>query len=77
MKSYRQALKLGDLNRPEDVNFWLGISLMQIEEWDGAQKAFAVAAKDKSKAKSANQYIKYINGEKRRLAALQDMITGG
>ena len=50
---------------------------MQIEEWDGAKKAFSVAAKDKSKAKSANQYIKYINGEKRRLAALKDMITGG
>jgi len=77
VKAYRQALKLGDLNRPEDVSFWLGISLMQIEEWNGAKKAFAVAAKDKSKAKSANQYIKYINGEKRRLAALQEMINGG
>jgi len=59
----------------EEVQFWLGISLMQLEEWDDAQKAFRLAAKDKDRRKSANQYIQYITNERKRQAAIKEMIS--
>jgi len=76
VKAYREALDAGDLKEPRDVNFWLGISLMQDQQWTDATKAFREAAKDKKKAKSARQYIRYIESERKRLAALREMATG-
>ncbi len=76
VKAYRNALDKGDLKSPEEVNFWMGISLMQVQEWSAATKAFRVSSKDKKKAKSSRQYIRYIQSEKRRLAALREMATG-
>ncbi len=74
--SYREALDKGGLKKGQDsdANFWMGISLMQLKEWDDATDAFREAAKDKDRAKSARQYIAYIRGEKRRLAALKEML---
>lgn len=74
--SYREALKMGGLKKGQDIDasFWMGISLMQIKEWDDATDAFKAASKDKKRAKSAKQYIAYIRGEKRRLAALKEML---
>lgn len=74
VEAYRAAIRKGGLNDLADVNFWLGISLMQLEEWDDASSAFREAAKDKSKEKSARQYIQYISGEKRRQAELKLML---
>jgi tetratricopeptide (TPR) repeat protein len=74
VSAYRNALKRGDLSDPSDVSFWLGISLMQLEEWDDATKAFRDAAKDKSMERSARQYIRYIAGEKRRQEELRKML---
>jgi tetratricopeptide (TPR) repeat protein len=74
VKSYRAALKQGDLNKPRDVEFWMGISLMQLESWDDATKAFRGASKDKKKAKQCKQYIRYIKGEKRRQEELRKML---
>ena len=74
--AYRDALdKEEGLKDLEEVQFWMGISLMQLSEWDDASKAFRAAAKDKDRRKSANQYIQYIANEKKRLAALQEMLT--
>jgi len=74
--SYREALRKGGLkkNQETDASFWMGISLMQLKEWDDATDAFKESAKDKDRAKSARQYIAYIRGEKRRLAALKEML---
>jgi len=72
-KAYQEALDLGDLKSEEDVQFWMGISLMQTQDWNDATKAFRAAGKDKSKAKSTRQYIRYIVSEKKRLAALKEM----
>lgn len=74
--SYKDALdadgKLKDLG---DVNFWYGISLMQLERWDQATNAFRASAKaDKKKAKSTRNYIRYIKGEKRRQEELRKML---
>ena len=74
--AYRDALDKGDLRDELEVQFWLGISLMQLQDWSDATKAFRAAAKDKGQAKSARQYIRYIDGEKKRLAALAEMLSG-
>jgi tetratricopeptide (TPR) repeat protein len=74
--AYRDALeKKEGLKDTTEVEFWLGISLMQLEEWDDATKAFRAAAKDKDRRKSSNQYIQYIANEKKRQAALKEMLT--
>jgi len=74
--SYREALdRETGLKDIEEVQFWLGISLMQLEEWDDAQKAFRLAAKDKDRRKSANQYVQYIESERKRQAALKEMLS--
>jgi len=74
VEAYEKALDRGELKDQHDVEFWLGISLMQIESWDQATKAFRNASKDKGKAKQCRQYIRYIAGEKRRLEELKKML---
>ncbi len=76
VKSYRDALEGGELKNLGDVNFWFGISLMQLERWDRAIGAFRAAAKaDRTMTKQTNRYIKYIRGEKRRQKALREMLA--
>lgn len=72
--AYRDALDKGNLADRADAQFWLGISLMQLERWDEATRAFREAAKDDDKEKSARQYIQYIAGEKRRQEELKRML---
>lgn len=74
VEAYRAALDKGDLRDVAEVNFWLGISLMQLERWDQATAAFQESAKEKSKEKSSRQYIRYIQGEKRRQEELRKML---
>ena len=77
IKAYDRALEDDDLEDPSDTYFWLAISHMQISNWDLATSAFRSAAKfDEKMAKQSRQYIRYIAGEKRRLAALKDMLEG-
>lgn len=73
VKAYRNALDKGDLKKPYDVSFWLGISLMQLSRWDQAVDAFRVASKDTKKAKQCRRYIRYVKGEKRRQIELRKM----
>ena len=73
--AYRQALDNKGLKDELEVQFWLGISLMQLEEWDDAKRAFTAAAKDKDRRKAANQYKAYINNEIKRQAALAEMLS--
>ena len=74
---YQEALDTGKLKDPGDVNFWNGISLMQLAHWDKAIKAFRAAGRaDKKMAKQTRRYIRYIQGEKRRLEELRKMLAG-
>jgi tetratricopeptide (TPR) repeat protein len=73
VEAYQNAFKKGDLERPRDVRFWLAISLMQIEKWDDAIAAFNEAARDPSKKKQCDQYIRYVKGEVRRQTELARM----
>lgn len=73
--AYRNALKKGKLDKPADVSFWMGISLMQVQEWDKAIDAFNKTAElDEKQAKRCEQYIAYINSEKHRLQKIQEML---
>ncbi len=75
--AYGDAVKIGKLKKLGDVHFWHGISLMQLERWDKAIKAFRASAKaDKKKAKQVRKYVRYINGEKRRQKELRKMLAG-
>ncbi|XOV88621.1 MAG: tetratricopeptide repeat protein [Pseudomonadota bacterium] len=74
VEAYKSALDQGGLKDVPDVQFWLGISLMQLERWDAATAAFREAAKDKDKEKNARQYIRYIAGEKRRQEEIRKML---
>lgn len=71
--AYRDALERGDLRDSREVDFWLGISLMQLERWDDAKRYFNSAAQDKDRRERAREYINYINGEVRRQQVLADM----
>ncbi len=73
--AYRDALDREGLKDIEEVQFWLGISLMQLEEWTDAKKAFTAAAKDKNRRKAANQYKAYIDNEVKRQKALAEMLS--
>lgn len=76
-KAYQDAIDYGDLEDESDVQFWLGISLMQLENWDSAIRAFREASKgDDRMQKQARQYVRYINGEKRRQEELRKMLEG-
>ena len=74
--AYQDALDAGVKKEISNVYFWLGISQMQLENWDAATKAFREAAKDEDKEKSARRYIKYIAGEKMRQEELRKMLSG-
>jgi hypothetical protein len=55
----------------------MGISLMALERWDEAVRAFRNSEKaDSKKRKTVRQYVTYITGEKRRLAELKRMQEG-
>lgn len=73
--AYRNALKKGKLDKPADVSFWMGISLMQLQDWDKAIDAFNKTAElDEKQAKRCEQYIAYIKTEKNRLQKIQEML---
>lgn len=67
--AYRAALDKGDLEEKEgDVRFWLGISLMQQQEWDEAVQMFLRASElDEDNADQSFRYRNYIAQEIKRL----------
>ena len=73
--AYVKALDDEELKSASDAHFWLAISHMSLENWDQASKSFRSAGKlDKKLAKQTRQYIRYIAGEKKRQAALKEML---
>ena len=72
--AYRKALEKKGLSKEADVQFWLAITLMNLERWDEATRAFRAAERlDRKKRKTVRQYIQYITGEKRRQEELRRM----
>ena len=75
--AYRDSLEDRGIRNVSDVQFWLAISLMNLNEWDEATRVFRESGKDPRKSKMVNQYIRYIKGEKNRLAELERMRKEG
>ncbi len=75
IKAYQDALKKGELDKPADATFYLGVSQMQLERWGSATKSFRAAARlDKKQEKKSLKYIRYVDGQRRRQEALKKML---
>lgn len=68
----KDALKKGKLKRVDQVHLVIGNAYLEMGEFDSAVKSFKDAAKDERSAKIANQWARYAEREKKRIAALQE-----
>ena len=57
------GLKKGKLKRPDQAYIMLGMAEFEMKNYNSALNALHEAAKDKRSAKSANQWIKYVESE--------------
>lgn len=71
--AFDKALELGGLRSETEVNFWMGISLMQLERWEPAILQFTNAGRDESRKDTVDQYIRYIRGERNRQRQLAEL----
>ena len=78
IKAYDDALDAGGMDDESEIHFWKGNSLLQLNEYDAAIEAFRESRKgeNKTRRRTADQYIKYIRSEKQRIAALEAMTAG-
>lgn len=68
----QRGLKKGGVKRPDTANIMLGLALFETKKYSAAKKAFAAAANDKRSAKTANQWLSYIDSEVERQKAIED-----
>ena len=73
VSAFSKALQQGELRNQYEVNFWMAISLMQLERWDEAIRQFRAAGKDQMRKESVGQYINYINSERNRQRTLEEL----
>jgi len=66
------ALKKGDLKRPDSVYLTIGQAELSRNNFDAAIEAFKKAAKDERSRKFATQWTSYAKSEKKRQEALKD-----
>ena len=78
IKAYDDALDAGGMDDESEIHFWKGNSLLQLNEYDAAIEAFRESRKgeNKTRRRTADQYIKYIRSEKQRIVALEAMTAG-
>lgn len=62
----QKALKLGGLKRDDQANIMLGMSLFNQKLLEQARRAFQRAGRDKRSARTAGQWINYVDSEIRR-----------
>lgn len=65
-----KGLKRGGVKRTDQARLALGMAYFNLGEFNSARKAFREAAKDKRAKAFAQQWIKYINSEEKRLAEI-------
>jgi tetratricopeptide (TPR) repeat protein len=73
IRTASEALKRGDLARTDLANMVLGTAYYNTKKYDQAVKAFNRAAKDKRSKKAAQQWLKYVDSERKREKALADV----
>ena len=62
-----KGLKRGGVKRTDQARLALGMAYFNLGEFNSARKAFREAAKDKRAKAFAQQWLKYINSEEKRL----------
>ena len=65
-----KGLKRGGVKRADQARLALGMAYFNLGEFNSARKAFREAAKDKRAKAFAQQWLKYINSEEKRLAEI-------
>jgi len=71
----RNAIKKGDLKRPDIVNFTLGQCLYELDDFANAKAAFRKAGKDERSATSASQWVLFIESEEDRIAKYEKALA--
>jgi len=62
----QRGLKLGGLKRDDQANIMLGMALFNLKRLTQARRAFERASKSKRSARTATQWIKYVDSEIKR-----------
>jgi TolA-binding protein len=62
----QKGLKMGGLKRTDQANIMLGMALFNQQRLTQARRAFERANQDKRSARTASQWIKYVDSEMRR-----------
>jgi tetratricopeptide (TPR) repeat protein len=61
----RQALKIGNIKRPDQANFTVAQAELELKRYDEAIKFFKEAGKDKRSSKIAEQWVRFAEREKK------------
>ncbi len=69
--SINKALKMGGLKRSDQANIMLGMALFNQKRLTQARRAFERATKDKRSARTASQWIQYVDSEIKRAALMK------
>ncbi len=70
----RKGLKMGGLRRTDTANIMYGMALLNQKKLEQAKRVFAIAAKDKRSAHTAQQWMKYVDSEIRRRDTLEQKL---
>mgnify|MGYP000008731110 CR=1 FL=1 len=71
-KAIENAFKKGDIKRPDNAYLVLGMARFNLQEYEGARKAFKEAAKSEKSAAYAKQWMEFMAKELERQEALKD-----
>ncbi|GAA4101864.1 tetratricopeptide repeat protein [Zhongshania borealis] len=71
-KAIENAFKKGDLKRPDTAYLVLGMARFNLQEYEGAKKAFKEAAKSEKSKDYAKQWMQFMDKELQRQEALKD-----
>lgn len=75
VEALNRGLKKGKLRRPDTAYTMLGMAQFELKNFNSALRAFSKAAEDKRSAKSANQWIKYVQTEMDREKQLEESLN--
>ena len=67
----QNAIRIGDLKRPDQANILLGMALMNQDKLEGARTAFERAARDNRSRRTAQQWMAFVDSEMKRRDMLE------
>ena len=70
VKALKRGLDKGGVKRPDQARLALGMAYFNLGEFSAARRAFRDARKDKRARTYADQWLKYISSEEKRLAEI-------